>query len=241
MTSQRCLLLGLALLTVNAMAADLTILAVGPFGQPVQGCQVDSFRAVAEQNGALQQYSDHFQGLAGKQIPLGEYEVRVTCGEAEIYKQLTVDHANQFEVVALSGRRVISDHIKAKLAVKLDSPVPADETWWIRLAALYNGQVYTDRFVPGKREAAITDPDPGSYLVTVSSTKGYSCVREVDFVESTNFWTFHPASCSFEFDRFAHLVQDEDKRSQKQGGWYSEMRADRDALRRAINEALKKK
>jgi hypothetical protein len=241
MTGQRYLILGLAALTVNAMAADLTILAVGPFGEPVQGCRVDSFRTAAEKNRSRPQYSDRFQGLIGKQIPLGEYEVRVACGEAEIYKQLTVDHANQFEVVALSGRHMISDHVKAKLAVKLDTPAPADETWWIRLAGLYNGKTYTDRFVPGKGEAAITDPDPGSYLVTVSSTKGYACVREVDFVESTNAWTFHPASCSFEFDRFAHLVQDEDKRDQKQSGWYDEMRADRDTLHRAIDEALRKK
>ena len=77
--------------------------------------------------------------------------------------------------------------------------------------------------------------------MTISSTKVYSCVREVDFVESTNAWTFHSASCSFEFDRFAHLVQDEDQRNQKHCGWYNEMRADRDALRRAIDEALKKK
>jgi hypothetical protein len=136
---------------------------------------------------------------------------------------------------------MISDHVKPRLAVKLDTAAPAEETWWIRLVGLYNGKTYTDRFAQGKSEATITDPDPGSYLVTVSSTKGYACVREVDLVESTNAWTFHPASCSFEFDRFAHLVQEEDKRNQKQGGWYDEMRADRDTLRRAIDEALRKK
>lgn len=241
MIGQLRLILSLAALVATASAADVTILAVGPFGQPVQGCRVDSFRTVVEKDSARPQYSDRFQGLMGKQIPLGEYDVFVACGEAEIYKQLAIDHANQFEVVALSGRRMISDHVKAKLAVKLDTPAPANEIWWIRLAGLYNGKTYTDRFAAGKGEAAITDPEPGSYLVTIASTKGYSCVREVDFVESTTVWTFHPASCSFEFDRFAHLVQDEDKRNQKQGGWYSQMRADRDELRRAIDETLKKK
>jgi len=44
----------------------------------------------------------------------------------------------------------------------------------------------------------------------------------------------------FQFDRFAHLVVEEDKRNQKRGGWYAEMRADRDKLRRAIDEALTK-
>jgi hypothetical protein len=136
---------------------------------------------------------------------------------------------------------MISDHVKPKLAVKLDTAASAEETWWIRLVGLYNGQTYTDRFAQGKREATVTDPDPGSYLVTVSSTKGYACVREVDLAESTNTWTFHPASCSFEFDRFAHLVQEEDKRNQKQGGWNDEMRADRDTLSRAIDEALNRK
>lgn len=191
---QRWLILGLAVLAVNAIAADVTILTVGPFGQPVHGCRVDSFRTMAEENGVRRQYRGRFEGLAGTQIPLGEYEVRVTCGEAEVYRQLTVDHARQFEVVALSGRRMISDHIKPKLAIKLDDLAPADETWWIHLVGLYNGKAYTDCFVPGEGEAAITDPDPGSYIVRISSTKGYSCIRAVDFVESTSAWTFHPAS-----------------------------------------------
>jgi hypothetical protein len=94
----------------------------------------------------------------------------------------------------------------------------------------FNGKVYTDRFEPQKSEATIIDPDPGSYLVTVSSPKGDACVREVDFVEFTRAWIFHPATCSFEFDRFAHLVQPEDRRNQKHGGWYDEVRANRDAL-----------
>ena len=103
--------------------------------------------------------------MAGKQIPFGEYEIGVACGEAEIYKQLTVDHAHQFEVVALSGRHMISDHVKAKLVVKLETPPPADETWWIRLAGLYNGKAYIDRFAPGKGEAALTDPDPAAVIL----------------------------------------------------------------------------
>ena len=241
MIDQRRLLWGLAVLTVRAMAADVTILVVGPFGEPVQSCRVDGFLTAAEKGGAQPQYSDRFRGLSGKPIPLGEYEVRVACGEVEISKRLTVDHANQFEVVALSGRHMISDHVKPKLTVKLDTSAPVGETWWIRLVGLYNGKTYTDRFAQGESEAAISDPDPGSYLVTVSSTKGYACVRQVDFVESTNAWTFHPDNCSFDFDRFAHLVQEEDKLNQKQGGWYEEMRTERDKLRRAIDEALMKK
>ena len=197
---------------------------------------MDSFRTTSEENDARRQYSDRFHALAGKQIPLGEYDAIVVCDEGEIYKRLTVEHVNQFAVIALNGRQMISDHVKPKLKVKLDTPAPADETWWTRLSGLYNGKTYVDRFAPATGEAAITDPDPGSYLVAVSSTKGYSCVREVDFVEATKIWTFHPAGCSFDFDRHAHLVQDEDKRSRKQGGWYAEMRAERNAVQRAIQE-----
>jgi hypothetical protein len=240
MIGQRCLILGVAAVIATARGADVTILAVGSFGQQIQGCQVDSFRTVAEKDSSRPQYSDLFRGLKGN-VPLGEYDVIVACGEAEIYRQLTVDHANQFEVFALSGRRMISDHIKSKLAVKLDAPASADETWWIRLAGVYNGKTYTDRFAPDKGEALITDPEPGSYVVTIASTKGYSCMREIDFVESTNAWTFHAFNCSFDLDRFAHLVRDEDKRNHKQAGWYDEMRADREALRHAIDEALQKK
>ncbi len=82
-------------------------------------------------------------------------------------------------------------YLKPKLAIHLDTPASADETWWIRFVGLYNGNDYTDCFAPGTNEAAITEPDPGSYLVTVASSKGYVCVREVDFVEHTQTWTFH--------------------------------------------------
>jgi hypothetical protein len=201
---------------------------------------MDSFRTASESAGTGQ-YSDHFRGLAGRDIPAGEYDARILCGEAEIYKRITVDHSNQFEVVALRGRLLISDHVKTKLVIKLETRRLANEIWWIRMVGMYNSEAYTSRFAPANGEAMVTDPEPGSYLVTVLSTNGYTCTHEVDFAEFTRSWTFHPSGCSFELDQFAHLVREDDKRNMKQGSWYEERREDSEKLLRGLNEAVTKK
>ena len=141
----------------------------------------------------------------------------------------------------MRGRTLASDHVKPKLTIKLDTPPPSDETWWIRLTGLYNGGTYTDRFAAESGEAAVTDPEPGSYLVTVLSTKGYACVREVDVVEFTKSWSFRPSGCSLGLDRFAHLVQEQDKKNQKTGPWYKDIREAQEELQRSLQEATAKK
>lgn len=225
----------------NALAADLTMVAVDPFGRQIQGCHVREFRTVARTRGTDAGYEGRFQGLIGTHVPLGEYEARLACGGAEVRRRVVVDRSNEFEVVVIDGRQFISDHVPPKLVVKMESSFPKNETWWIRLLGVYNGRIYTDRFSPDGRQAVIVDPDPGSYFVAVFATTGYVCVREVDFVEFTSAWTFRSAGCSFGLDRFAHIVEDEDKRWQKKGLWYQEMREDQQKLRHAIDDAVSNK
>ena len=71
----------------------------------------------------------------------------------------------------------------------------------------------TVEFQGDTEEALVTDPDPGSYVVSVLSSTGYGCLREIDLVEFTSLWTFDPATCEFQVDAFAHIVTDEDKRA----------------------------
>ena len=112
-------------------------------------------------------------------------------------------------------------------------------TWWVTLRALYGKRTYTEEILGETGEAEIADPDPGSYLVSVSSTSGYNCIREVDLVESTRLWTFDTASCTFHLDAFAHLVTDEDKKTRKTTNWYKQIRKSDEEFFRALERTVK--
>jgi|HubBroStandDraft_6_1064221.scaffolds.fasta_scaffold906184_2 hypothetical protein len=88
-------------------------------------------------------------------------------------------------------------------------------------------------------EAHILDPDPGSYLVGVLSSRGYSCLHEIDLVDRTRLWTFDAEACAFQVDAFAHVVTDEDKRELKTTGWYQELRKSEEQLWRAVDRLAK--
>ncbi len=147
--------------------------------------------------------------MTGTRIPLGGYRVTVQCGEREAYCEITVQRTNQFEVFATRDRRMISDPVKPQLTIKLDPLPQPNDTWWIRLIGLYRSEIQADRFAPGTGVASISEPEPGRYLVTVLSAKGYVCVRRVDVLEFTKSWIFHSGDCSFEFDRHARLAPDD--------------------------------
>ncbi|MBV9267740.1 MAG: hypothetical protein JO061_16345 [Acidobacteriaceae bacterium] len=236
MVKQKYWLWAVAAVLLPCSAAEVTLLTVGPFGLPVDGCQLEKFQSVGKEN-TPGHYSERFHGLSGNGIPLGEYDVRVKCGHSEIYKTVRLQHSGQFEVLTLTDRLLVADHVKSSLVVTLASQPADSHVWWTRLMGLYNGEIYTDVFANGAREASIVDPDPGSYVVAVMSTNGYVCSHQIDFVEFTRKWTFRPATCTFELDHFAHLVEESDRRDRKQRGWYAEMQAERKTVGRAIEDA----
>jgi hypothetical protein len=221
-----------------AVGAGLTILPVGAFGQMIGGCQVKSI-LITHNPGESRDYASQFQGLTG-QIPLGEYEITLRCGAEEIHKLIAVTHSEQFELISTSERLLISDQVKPKLSVKLAHlPLPR-ETWWVRMIGLYSGDMHVSGFDHQTGIADFTDPEPGSYLVSIGSTSGYTCCREIDLVESTRSWIFDRATCSFQLDQFAHLVEESNKGGKKRGGWYEEMRQRRAALVRSLRGAAEK-
>lgn len=132
-----------------------------------------------------------------------------------------------------------SDHLIPQLAVRMSGPKPPGETWWLTLRALYNNQSYTAEFQGETGGAHVADPDSGSYVVSVHSTTGYDCVREIDLAEPTRLWTFDPASCTFRVDEFAHVITDEDKRKPKTTDWYRQLRNRDEQLFRALDIAGK--
>jgi hypothetical protein len=133
-----------------------------------------------------------------------------------------------------------SDHVPPHLAIRLMNPPPQAEEWWLTLRALYTERSDTVEFEGDNKEAGIADPDPGSYVVSVLSSTGYSCLREIDLVEFTRQWTFNPATCEFQVDAFAHIVTDEDKRALKTTSWYQQLRKNNEELWRALEKAAAK-
>lgn len=167
------LLLALTLGTAVAEDSNVTILAVGPFGEPLRSCRVEHFRSSDPEPQHPVDFKDHFSLLVGKKIPMGEYEAFVKCSEGPLRSRIALHESNQFEMIAM-GRRVINGELgDAKLVIRLDGTRRKGEIWWVRLVGLYNQENYTDQFSGEGDWARLDLPDPGTYLVTVLSTSGY--------------------------------------------------------------------
>jgi hypothetical protein len=236
----RLLFLFLMLTSLRIAAADLVLLAIGANDRASSGCRVDRFTRIEEPSQDGLDYKDHFRALIGHGIPLGQYHAWIFCNEGRFYQRIDLDRPEQFTVLSSTGRVLVSDHVKPKLSIRLVDPPPANETWWVRLAGLYSERIYIDRFEPFSGEATLFDPEPGKYTVVVLSSNGYACTREVEFIEFTRKWVFHPAACSFDFDRFAHLVERDDSHHLRPSRWSEDMRREKEELFRQLKVAADK-
>ncbi len=221
----------------NGAGSTLTLLAVGAFGAPLTSCSVEHFRS-DDEHGSPRDYADHFRGLVGLDIPAGEYEAFLRCDEDVAHKHITVERADQVAVVARKENLINGERGNPKLMIALDGAPPAGESWWVRLLGLYNEKTDSSKF--SGDHAALDAPDAGSYIVAVLSAGGYECIRQIDVFEQTRRWTFHRASCSFDLDRYAHLV-DASATVNRKSGWYLEMQKDREEFLRQLQEAADKK
>ena len=228
-----------SLLISTASATGFTIVAVGAFGEHLSNCRVDKFRLSNADPGTRNEYKDSFRGLIASNLPDGDYEVAIRCREAQIGTYVRVNEYDRFQVVSENRRIMRSDHLIPELVVRMNGAHPQGGTSWVTLRALYEKRIYTEEFQSETGEAKVADPEPGSYLVSVLSTSGYSCLREIDLVESTRLWTFDPASCTFHVDAFAHLVTDEDKRALKTTSWYQQLRKRDEEFFRALENGVK--
>jgi hypothetical protein len=221
----------------NTFGANFTMVAVGAFGEPLTECRVESFKSTGIRSNRPNDYKSRFRGMVASDVPTGKYSAGISCGETRIGEYVEVGNHDVVKVVTENIRIGRSDHIPPHLAIHFISPRPQGEKWWLTLRALYRERRDTVEFQNG--EARITDPDPGSYVVSLLSSTGYSCFREIDLVEFTRLWTFDPATCEFQLDAFAHIVTDEDKRALKTTSWYQQLRKSNEELWRALEKAAK--
>jgi hypothetical protein len=222
------------------LAANLMIVVVSPFGRTIDECRMVSFKTAERQTSNQQEHKAAFSGMTGRSLPLGVYDSTIQCGDVELHKQILLTAPNQVEMVVQKDRLFISDHLKPHLTIRLRQSLPSTEAWWVRLVGLYSDANYAGQFMWPTAEASIFDPDSGSYLVVVQSSTGYVCTKEIDLAQQTRIWSFEPKECSFEVDRFAHIVEESDKRNSRTGPWYRAMQEERDKFFRSLKEATTK-
>lgn len=223
-----------ALVGANVFAANFSMAAIGQFGEPLTECRVESFLLIGTTARHVNDYKDRFRGLVASDLPNGKYDADIVCREGRVGQYVTVSDFDRFEVLSVNRRLSRSDHVIPHLVIHMNSPRPQSETWWLNLQAVYRKSSDTVKFQSDTGEAIISDPEPGSYVVSVLSSTGYNCLREVDLVERTRLWTFDPADCAFQVDAFAHVVTDEDKRQLKTTSWYQQLRKREEEFWRAL-------
>lgn len=216
-------------------AASLTIVPIGPFGQPLRNCVVEAFLATTTLGGGRQEFTHKFHGLNGEGIPQGEYEASVRCDDSVLHERTVLHSTDQLVLVVRRERIMISDPVKPKLVITLQHMANSAETWRIEFFGLYNGIRYISRFDPNSSKASVIEPETGSYFVSVESSKGYSCGRQIDLMEFTRQWGFDPSTCSFHLDKYAHLVGKTEAKGTDR--WYQEMRLQVRQLLQTLRDA----
>jgi len=220
-----------------ANGANLTLAAVDPFGGSLTSCKVVKFVLTDSRQGAAE-YTKSFRDLTARNIPFGAYEIWLECSEGPVHAAIVVKDTDQLEVLARKGR-VSAQEGNQHLNVSIDRHTGS--TWWVRLVGVYNQQNYIGAFSASTSEALLNVPDPGTYLVIVHSASGYECTKEVDLVEETRHWAFHPSTCTFDFDRFAHGFQRNRDRDHHSSEWYQQVQKDREKFFLELERAGTKK
>jgi hypothetical protein len=222
------------LLAPAARSANLVLIPVDAFGRVLNGCNLEGFQKVSEGKERPQQYQSNFDHLTGRNLPLGRYDTTIRCGDSLLLKHFRLSYQDQVALVPRDDRILTSDHTKPKLSIEMDPSQTSGEAWWISFLGLYNDirAVSPFDFKTGRFE--LTDPEPGSYVVTIGSEKGYSCAQQIDLVEFTRLWRFDPGTCSFRLDEYAHIVGGHSKDDDP---WYPQMKLRIDQLFKAMREA----
>ena len=229
------LMVSLALATLRA--AEIEVLPVGPYGQQLKGCSVARMAAYTVGPEAARVLKDHFQGMIGRDLPYGDYELVVVCGAARLSSRISVDRSHQLKVAAeYVGMMYEGDG--PSLTITMDGPRSEERAaYWVELVGVYNGARYTAKISRETGAAEVRAPATGSYVALLLSSTGRECTAEVDLVQFTRHWTLHPLDCALDVDRYAHLVTKSDKLNGRQGGWYLEMQKEQELLERQLREA----
>jgi len=216
-------------------ASEVVMFPVSSYGQALEGCVVSGFRTTGSEAGEVRDLKGQFHGLTGRGIPFGEYEADVRCGAGTLSRRIVVDQDKQFEAIAQFVGGVHEGRYPL-LVIGLDPGGKGDAKYWLQVLGVFTDFRSSGGFDSQTGESSIAVPPTGSYVVMVLSTGGYQCALEVDLMQFTRHWIFHPATCTLDPDRYAHIVSAEDKLKHRSGEWYREMNRETELYFRQLRE-----
>ena len=229
-------LVGVVLAVSALRASEIEVVPVRPFGQLIRGCHVAGFTAHSEGSKPALDLKGHFEGMIGRDIPYGKYEMVLECGPWRQSRQITVDRSRQIEVFEGFGTIYAGDGPFLVIGVERRH-IPDDALYWVQVLSVYDGTRQTAAISRQTGEGELLVPSNGSYVFVASSNGGDQCAIEVDVVQFTRRWVLHPDTCTLDVDRFAHVVTRSDKLDHRRGGWYLEMEKEQNTFFRQLEKA----
>jgi hypothetical protein len=196
MTAIRTFILAL-LFTVNPwtaktpeqdVAKEIMLQPVGPFGEVLRHCSVQSFLEIDREQ---RQRRGLFTGLVGRNVPMGTYWVALKC-EVPVGVRSMVDGVGS--TVSIQSPRqfvVISSHshvaeyapgygprfwVKIKNAASISGPI------WIKAVGLYQNFWTTAKVDETSSQAEVQGPLPGDYLLMVLAPGKFICAKKIRFL-----------------------------------------------------------
>jgi hypothetical protein len=176
---------------IPAWAADVTIIAVDPFGHILKGCAVEQFisQAVGHQD-----FASKFSGLRSvEDLPFGQYNATLGCPGLIVNVNgriplgpagtVSVGGENEHSAAVLSRLLGIADFGPSRVpetAVKVDHLAQSvTRTRWIKLVALYSDDSLV-KSLSADNTAILVHPNRGKYWLALFDEGNLVCQGTIE-------------------------------------------------------------
>jgi hypothetical protein len=176
---------------IPAWAADVTIIAVDPFGHMLKGCSVEQF---ISQDVGHQNFASKFSGLrSAEDLPFGQYKATLACPGLILNVNgwiplgpagtVSVGGENEHSAAVLSTLLGTADFGSSRVpetAVKVDHLARSDtRTRWIKLVALYSDDSLV-KSLSADYTATLVHPQRGKYWLALFDEGDLVCQGTIE-------------------------------------------------------------
>ena len=193
--------IGLACLGVVS-AADVRILPVGPYGERLDHCALDSFGRLDGTAPTGVDLKGKFRGLQARGIPTGTFSVRIVCKGREGWREVLVSEPETLIVMGPRERMIMHSARPLEIHVKSDQR-PEDIA--IRLIGLHSR--LDEQSAVKEARAKFHDLDGGRYLLVGLTVGRVPCVFKVDTTEFARTWEMDLNACVLSVDKHARVLE----------------------------------
>jgi hypothetical protein len=176
---------------IPGWTADVTIIAVDPFGHMLKGCSVEQF---ISQDAGHQNFASKFSGLrSAEDLPFGQYKVTLSCPGLIVNLNgpislgpagtVSVGGENEHSAAVLSKLLGVADFGPSgvpEAVVKVDHLAQSDtRTRWIKLVALYSDDILV-MALSAENKATLVHPHRGKYWLALFDEGDLVCQGTVE-------------------------------------------------------------